>query len=87
MNCTTNEKLDIPAVPHSAPKDEELFSVDGQVNLELLKSHFILEGKLKMKQIIEILDKGISLLEAEPNLLELDAPMTSKFRKKTISNV
>lgn len=45
-------------------------------NLQFLKQHFYREGRLTEDQAMWIINKGTELLKAEPNLLEMDAPIT-----------
>ena len=45
-------------------------------NLAFLKDHFYREGRLTEEQALWILNAGTQLLRAEPNLLEMDAPIT-----------
>lgn len=45
-------------------------------NLQFLKQHFYREGRLTEDQAMWIITKGTELLKAEPNLLEMDAPIT-----------
>lgn len=45
-------------------------------DIQFLKNHFYREGRLTHDQARYILTKATELLRAEPNLLELDAPIT-----------
>jgi hypothetical protein len=45
-------------------------------NLQFLKQHFYREGRLTEDQALWIIHSGTELLKAEPNLLEMDAPIT-----------
>ena len=45
-------------------------------NLAFLKQHFYREGRLTEEQALYIINEGAKLLKAEPNLLEMDAPIT-----------
>lgn len=60
------------------PTDEQFFSPQdrSKPNLQFLKQHFYREGRLTEEQAIWILNEGCKLLEREPNLLEMDAPIT-----------
>lgn len=60
------------------PTDEQFFEDDTQSkpNITFLKSHFYREGRLTEEQALWIIRKGTELLRAEPNLLEMDAPIT-----------
>ncbi|CRK15120.1 hypothetical protein BN1708_017351, partial [Verticillium longisporum] len=45
-------------------------------DINFLKQHFYREGRLTEEQALWILKKGTEVLRAEPNLLEMDAPIT-----------
>ena len=60
------------------PTDEEFYSGPDRKkpNLAYLKQHFIREGRLTEEQALFIIREGTKILKAEPNLLEMDAPIT-----------
>lgn len=60
------------------PTDEQFFedSTQSKPDISFLKSHFYREGRLTEEQALWIIRKGTELLRAEPNLLEMDAPIT-----------
>lgn len=62
----------------SKPTDEQFFEDDThqKPDINFLKSHFYREGRLTDEQALWILKTGTELLRAEPNLLEMDAPIT-----------
>jgi serine/threonine-protein phosphatase 2B catalytic subunit len=45
-------------------------------NLQFLKHHFYREGRLTEEQALWIIQSGSEILRSEPNLLEMDAPIT-----------
>lgn len=60
------------------PTDEQFFEDDTHTkpDITFLKSHFYREGRLTEEQALWIIKTGTDLLRAEPNLLEMDAPIT-----------
>ena len=60
------------------PSDEMFWAKDDpqKPNLQFLKQHFCREGRLTEDQALWIIETGTQVLKAEPNLLEMDAPIT-----------
>lgn len=69
---------DVQAPAMKVPTDDEFYSPNdrNKPNLAFLKQHFIREGRLTEEQALFIISEGTKLLKAEPNLLEMDAPIT-----------
>lgn len=62
---------------HPPTQDQFLSPQDRtKPNLQFLKQHFYREGRLTEEQALWIIRKGTEVLKAEPNLLEMDAPIT-----------
>ncbi len=60
------------------PTNEQFWSPQDHTkpNLGFLKQHFYREGRLTEDQALWIINEGCKILKAEPNLLEMDAPIT-----------
>ena len=60
------------------PTDEQFWSPQDsrKPNLQFLKQHFCREGRLTEEQALSIIQAGTEVLKSEPNLLEMDAPIT-----------
>jgi serine/threonine-protein phosphatase 2B catalytic subunit len=60
------------------PTDEQFFSPQDRTkpNIQFLKQHFYREGRLTEQQALWIIRKGTEILKSEPNMLEMDAPIT-----------
>ena len=60
------------------PTNEQFWSSAdrSKPNLSFLKQHFYREGRLTEEQALWIIHEGTKVLKAEPNLLEMDAPIT-----------
>ncbi len=60
------------------PSDEQFYQDESREkpNIQFLKEHLFREGRLTEEQVLFIIRKGTELLRAEPNLLEMDAPVT-----------
>jgi serine/threonine-protein phosphatase 2B catalytic subunit len=69
---------DVQAPAMHPPTDEQFFSPHDRTkpNLQFLKQHFYREGRLTEDQALYIIEEGTKVLKQEPNLLEMDAPIT-----------
>lgn len=69
---------DVQAPAMIPPTDQQFFSPQdpSKPNLQFLKQHFYREGRLTEEQALFILEEGTKVLKQEPNLLEMDAPIT-----------
>ncbi|KAG8909725.1 3',5'-cyclic-nucleotide phosphodiesterase (PDEase) (3':5'-CNP) [Tulasnella sp. 408] len=64
--------------PMQPPTDAQFWSSADPTkpDIAFLKNHFYREGRLTEEQAMYILEKATEILRAEPNLLEVDAPIT-----------
>ncbi|KAF2196064.1 Metallo-dependent phosphatase [Delitschia confertaspora ATCC 74209] len=69
---------DVQAPAFHPPTQEQFLDPQDQTkpNLQFLKQHFYREGRLTEEQALWIIRKGTEILKSEPNLLEMDAPIT-----------
>jgi hypothetical protein len=69
---------DVQAPAFHPPSDEQFFSPQDRTkpNIQFLKQHFYREGRLTEQQALWIIKKGTEILKSEPNMLEMDAPIT-----------
>ena len=75
----------VKSVPHPAtskPNDEEFFAYgpDGAriPNLDFIREHFLVEGKLTEQQAIYIVERVTDVLSREPNLLSVPSPVIGR---------
>lgn len=77
---STTERVvkDVQAPAMYVPTDEQFWSKEDPTkpDIAFLKNHFYREGRLTEAQALYILEKGGEILRNEPNLLEVDAPIT-----------
>lgn len=71
----------VPPPNSYKPLDEDFFVADSvhggfKPNAELVKDHFIREGRLTDKQALFILKEVTELMRREPNMLVLSGPTT-----------
>ncbi|TKA41171.1 Serine/threonine-protein phosphatase 2B catalytic subunit [Friedmanniomyces endolithicus] len=69
---------DVQAPAFNTPTEEQLVSPQdrSKPNLQFLKQHLYREGRLTEEQALWIIRGGAEVLRSEPNLLEMDAPIT-----------
>lgn len=70
--------IEVQAPALSTPPDDMFWSPEdpSKPNLQYLKQHFYREGRLTEEQALWIIHAGSEILRSEPNLLEMDAPIT-----------
>ncbi|KAK2748954.1 3',5'-cyclic-nucleotide phosphodiesterase (PDEase) (3':5'-CNP) [Myotisia sp. PD_48] len=77
---STQERVckEVQAPAFHTPTNEQFWSSDDPTkpDLQFLKQHLHREGRLTEEQALWIINTGAQLLRAEPNLLEMDAPIT-----------
>ncbi|KAE9391727.1 serine/threonine-protein phosphatase 2B catalytic subunit A1 [Gymnopus androsaceus JB14] len=79
---STQERVikDVQAPAMQIPTPEQFFANHGQdrskPDIGFLKNHFYREGRLSEEQALWILEKGTEILRREPNVLNVDAPIT-----------
>ncbi|KAF2208687.1 hypothetical protein CERZMDRAFT_61891 [Cercospora zeae-maydis SCOH1-5] len=77
---STQERVckDVQAPAFNVPTEEQILSPTdpSKPNLQFLKQHLYREGRLTEEQALWIINGGTQVLRAEPNLLEMDAPIT-----------
>lgn len=77
---STQERVikEVQAPAMVPPTDEQFWSkVDpSKPDIAFLKNHFYREGRLTEDQALFIIERASELLRQEPNLLEIDAPIT-----------
>ncbi|KNE54559.1 serine/threonine-protein phosphatase 2B catalytic subunit [Allomyces macrogynus ATCC 38327] len=77
---STKERImkDVPAPITTKPTREQFFSKRDPTkpDIEFLRNHFFHEGRITEEQALWILSKGTEILRNEPNMLEVDAPIT-----------
>ena len=63
------------------PSDAQFFSRQdpSKPDVAFLKNHFYREGRVTEEQALYVLEKGTELLREEPNVLNVDAPITGEY--------
>ncbi|XP_055857715.1 serine/threonine-protein phosphatase 2B catalytic subunit 2-like isoform X2 [Episyrphus balteatus] len=75
----TKERIvdEVPYPPSHKLTASEIFDTkNGEPNFELLKRHFIIEGRIEEEPALRIIQDGAALLRAEKNMINIEAPVT-----------
>ncbi|CAF0877764.1 unnamed protein product [Rotaria sordida] len=74
-NCKT-----VPQPPKHRLDIEDIYTdgsdPDDKPNLDILKQHLLLEGRLTEQAAIRIIEAGATILRDEPTMLDIEAPLT-----------
>jgi len=75
---------EVPAPLWSYLDSKDLYDENGEPNIAKLKSHLFKEGRIHPKDGIQLIQRAASLLRNEPNLLQLQDPITGNYIYKHI---
>ncbi|XP_071808924.1 protein phosphatase 3 catalytic subunit alpha-like [Asterias amurensis] len=75
---STTERIvkSVPYPPSRRLPMKEVFDAQGLPRPDVLKQHFVLEGRLQEDVALKIINKGAELLRRESTMLEIEAPVT-----------
>ena len=66
----------MPFPPSHRLNMNEVFDAKGKPRPDILKQHFVLEGKLSEDVALRVINEGAALLRQEKTMIDIEAPVT-----------
>lgn len=68
--------IDVPLPPSKRLSIADVYDSRGKPRVDILKQHFVSEGRIEDECALKIINDGTALLRAEKTMLDIEAPVT-----------
>ncbi|XP_065827949.1 serine/threonine-protein phosphatase 2B catalytic subunit 3-like isoform X2 [Oscarella lobularis] len=76
MSTTERAVSSVPFPPSRRLSMDEVYDASGKPRFDVLKQHFLVEGRVQIDVALRIVREGAELLRSEETMLEVEAPVT-----------
>ena len=77
----------VPLPPAKRLTVADVFDAKGKPRPDVLKQHFVLEGRLSDECALRIINDGTALLRAEKTMIDIEAPVTGRILAKLLRSM